>query len=211
MKSDKTNIGQLINIHHEQSMTALVNKQHSLKPDYEPEDLVSVTVPTLSERPEPNKLRQEAATALKKMFSEALTANIKLYALSGYRSYETQLKLFNNYSKREGEEAANRYSARAGQSEHQTGLAMDVTSKSVDFQLHEMFGETKEGIWVKNNAHTFGFIIRYPKNKEEITGYIYEPWHLRYLGVDVATAVYISELTYEEFLVKERIIHEIKS
>src|SRR5699024_2575641 len=108
------------------------------------------------------------------------------------------------YAERNGIEAANRYSAKPGQSEHQTGLVMDITSESVNFDLSEDFGKTPEGEWVANNAHLFGFIIRYPEGKEDITGYIYEPWHLRYLSPDVATAVFESELTYEEFFAKER-------
>lgn len=200
-----------IDIYNNNSITALVNKQNSLQDNYEPDDLVTVDVPTILENPEVNQLRKEAADALKNMFNAALETDIKLYARSGYRSHNTQAMLFENYAKEHGEEAANRYSARPGQSEHQTGLGMDVTSESVNFQLDETFGETAEGKWIQEHAHEFGFIIRYPKNKEEITGYIYEPWHLRYLGIDVATAVYESGLTYEEFLVKEGVIHEINS
>jgi|SRR5690625_1800407 len=200
-----------LDIHSDESMTALVNKQHSLQDNYEPNDLVTVDVPTILENPEVNQLRKEAANALKEMFNEALETNITLYARSGYRSHQTQEQLFNSYAEEHGEEAANRYRARPGQSEHQTGLVMDVTSESVNFQLVEAFDETEEGKWLQDNAHKFGFIIRYPQDKEDITGYIYEPWHLRYLGVDVATAVYESGLTYEEFLVKEGIIHEVNS
>ena len=80
---------------------------------------------------------------------------------------------------------------------------MDITSKQVDFALTEDFGETPDGIWLRDNAHRFGFIIRYPEGKEEITGYTYEPWHIRYLGEEVATAVFESGLTYEEFIEAE--------
>jgi len=191
------------------SITALVNKQHSLDKTYEPTDLVTVDVPTALENPEINQLRKAAADALKEMFSKAKEADIKLYARSGYRSYKTQEALFKNYSAKNGKEAANRYSAKPGQSEHQTGLVMDVTSESVNLQLTEDFGETEEGKWISKHAHEFGFIIRYPKDKENITGYIYEPWHLRYLGIDLATEVYQSGLTYEEFLSEENIEHAI--
>lgn len=200
-----------IDIDNDNSLTVLVNKQHSLKENYEPDDLVTVNVPTILENPEVNQLRKEAADALKEMFDVALDDGISLYARSGYRSHNTQEMLFENYAQKHGEEAANRYSARAGQSEHQTGLVMDITSESVNFQLVEEFANTEEGKWVQENAHQFGFIIRYPKGKEDITGYIYEPWHLRYLGVEVATAVYESGLTYEEFLKEEGIIHETSS
>ena len=182
------------------TLYALVNKELSLDKTYEPDDLVKVDVPTVLENPEINQLRQVAAAALKEMFAEAKKADIYLHARSGYRSYQTQAQLFQNYSAKHGEEAANRYSAKAGQSEHQTGLAMDVTSESVNLELVESFGETKEGKWLREHAHEYGFIIRYPKGKEQITGYMYEPWHIRYIGVQLATDVYKSELTYEEYL-----------
>lgn len=193
------------------SITALVNKEYGLSEDYIPEDLVTVDVPTVLENPEVKQLREEAAKALKEMFTEAEKKDVYLHARSGYRSYNTQVELFNNYAKKHGEEEANRYSAKPGHSEHQTGLVMDVTSESVNLELEESFGETDEGIWLKEHAHEFGFIIRYPQDKEDITGYIYEPWHIRYLGVEVATAVYASGLTYEEYLYEEGLINEVNS
>lgn len=190
-------------------ITALVNKEYGLSENYIPEDLVTVDVPTVLENPEVKQLREEAAKALKEMFTEAEKKDVYLHARSGYRSYNTQVELFNNYAKKHGEEEANRYSAKPGHSEHQTGLVMDVTSESVNLELEESFGETDEGIWLKEHAHEFGFIIRYPQDKEDITGYIYEPWHIRYLGVEVATAVYASGLTYEEYLYEEGLINEV--
>lgn len=182
------------------SIQVLVNKQNSLASDYVPDDLVTVDVPTVLSNPEVNQMRKEAADALKTMFAAAKEAGYKLYARSGYRSYKTQKSLFNSYAAKNGEEAANRFSAKPGQSEHQTGLTMDVTSDSVDRLLTEEFGETEEGRWVRENGHLYGFIIRYPQDKEEITKYKYEPWHLRYLGVELATKVYESGLSYEEYL-----------
>lgn len=182
------------------SLQVLVNKQNSLAPDYVPDDLVTVDVPTVLSNPEVNQMRKEAAGALKAMFAAAEKAGCKLYARSGYRSYKTQQSLFSSYAAKNGEEAANRFSAKPGQSEHQTGLTMDVTSESVDRQLTEKFGETEEGKWVRENGHRYGFIIRYPQNKEAITEYKYEPWHIRYLGIELATKVYDSGLSYEEYL-----------
>lgn len=202
---------QSVKIDEDQSITALVNKEYSLDENYAPEDLVKVDVPTVLENPEVNQLREVAADALKAMFDHAKESDVYLHARSGYRSYQTQVQLFQNYSDNHGEEAANRYSARPGQSEHQTGLVMDVTSESVNYQLEESFGETKEGKWLRDHGHEFGFIIRYPEGKEDITGYIYEPWHIRYLGIDVAIKVYESGLTYEEYLEEEGIIHEVNS
>lgn len=187
----------------------LVNKEYGLTEDYVPEDLITVEVPTVLENPEVNQLRVVAADALKLMFEEAKQSDVYLHARSGYRSYQTQAQLFKNYSERHGEEAANRYSAKPGHSEHQTGLVMDVTSESVDYQLEEIFGETKEGEWLKDHAHEYGFIIRYPQGAEDITGYIYEPWHIRYLGIEMATHVYESELTYEEYLEQEGMTNDV--
>lgn len=182
------------------SIQALVNKAHHLSEDYVPEDLVPVEVPTVLESPEINQLRQEASDALTEMFDAALEDGITLYARSGYRSYNTQAGLYDSYRAAHGEEAANRFSAPPGASEHQTGLAMDVTAESVNLELLEAFGETDEGIWVRENAHESGFIIRYPEGKEEITGYLYEPWHLRYLGTELASDIHESGLTYEEYI-----------
>lgn len=191
------------------SIKALVNKQYDLPEDYEPEDLVTVDVPTVLDNPEIRQLRESAADSLKEMFDAAEEEGIYLHARSGYRSYQTQVQLYNSYVSNHGEEAADRYSARPGHSEHQTGLGMDITSESVNYQLTEAFGDTIEGLWVKDNAHRFGYIIRYPEGKEEITGYQFEPWHLRYLGEELATEVYESNLTYEEYLIERGIAIEI--
>jgi len=201
----------LFNIEDDESITSLVNKINSLEESYVPADLVTVNVPTVLENPEVNQLREEAALALEEMFAAAKESEVYLHARSGYRSYETQVQLFNGYVERHGEEEANRYSAKPGYSEHQTGLVMDVTSESVALQLDEKFGETIEGEWLKEHAHEYGFLIRYPEGMEEITGYIYEPWHLRYFGEEVATLIVESGLTYEEFLVEEGILHEVDS
>lgn len=186
------------------SIIQLVNKQNELGPDDHPTDLVTINVPYVLENPEIKQLREVAAIALEQMFAAAKEENIILYARSGFRSYQTQEQLFEDYANKHGIDAANRFSAKPGQSEHQTGLVMDITSESVDLALTEDFGDTEEGKWVAEHAHQFGFIIRYPKDMEDITGYTYEPWHLRYLGVDVATAVFESNLAYEKFLEEER-------
>lgn len=136
-----------------------------------------------------------ASEKLLEMFAAAKDEEGLYYkVLSGYRSYVDQTIIYNGYVARDGQAAADRYSARPGHSEHQSGLAFDLNKTSTSF------GETPEGIWLKDNCHRFGFIIRYPKDKEEITGYMYEPWHVRYLGVETATAVYESGLCLEEYL-----------
>ncbi|MBF7096377.1 M15 family metallopeptidase [Alkalibacter sp. M17DMB] len=177
----------------------LVNKERSLPQDYVPDDLVHIEVPSVLTNLEVNQLRKSASDALTDLFEEARTAGYTLKARSGYRSYSTQKSLFNNSVARNGLEHAKKYSAPPGHSEHQTGLAMDITSESVNNQLYDSFGATPEGIWVAENAHLFGFIIRYPEGKEDITGYEYEPWHLRYLGIELATDIYKTGLTMEEY------------
>jgi len=118
---------------------------------------------------------------------------------SGYRSYEYQEQLYNNYVAREGKEAADTYSARPGYSEHQTGLVVDVTKENGSFLK---FGNTKEFEWMKENAHKYGFILRYTKEFESITGYTSEPWHYRYVGIDIASYIHEHPMSYEEYFVR---------
>jgi len=177
------------------SITALVNKNHSISASYIPDDLVTLDLPSTRD----TQLRSVAAEALVKLFDAASSAGLNLYCCSGYRSYETQSELYDWNVSTYGVEGAELVSARPGMSEHQLGLAMDVTSASVDFDLLESFGTTAEGQFLKNNAYKYGFIIRYPQDKTDITGYAYEPWHIRYLGVDVATDIYNSGKTMEEY------------
>ncbi len=178
----------------------LINKQNPLPSDYEPTDLVIPDIKFFFDGEHEKKhMRTEAAQALEQLFEMAKEKNIHLFAVSGYRSYKRQEAIFNRNVKKHGFEKANTFSAQPGQSEHQTGLAMDVSCSEVDYRLTQSFGKTQEGQWIKDNAHSFGFIIRYPKGKETITGYMYEPWHLRYVGKELATQIYESELTMEEF------------
>lgn len=135
-----------------------------------------------------------AANALKKLQEAAKKEGFSMPLVSGYRSYETQKRIYNNYISIWGQEYTDTTSARPGHSEHQTGLAFDVG------KLTSSYGETKEGIWLKNNCYKYGFIIRYLKGKENITGYSYEPWHIRYVGVDIATYIMENNLTLEEYL-----------
>lgn len=135
-----------------------------------------------------------ANAALQEMFAAAKNEGLDLFVKSGFRSYTTQKNLYNNYVARDGKDAADRYSARPGHSEHQTGLGFDINKASSSFE------GSPEAIWLAENCYKYGFIIRYPKDKEHITGYIYEPWHIRYLGVDIATNVYNSGLCLEEYL-----------
>ena len=179
----------------------LVNKKRYLDSSYKPNDLVVPNVKfSFDEEREKKYMRKEAAEALEELFERAYKEGVYIFALSGYRSYSTQKWLFENKASEIGEEKANKIIARPGESEHQTGLAMDITSQSVQFDLKTKFGETEEGKWVKDNAHKFGFIIRYAKDKEGITGYNYEPWHLRYVGKKVAEEIYNKGIALEEYL-----------
>lgn len=128
------------------------------------------------------------------MVAAAKKDGISLWIISGYRSYDTQEAIYNRYVNDNGQEEADTYSARPGHSEHQTGLAFDIN------EISYSFGETAAGKWVAENAAQYGFIIRYPQSKQHITGYIYEPWHLRYLGTELAMDVYESGLCLEEYL-----------
>lgn len=154
----------------------LVNKTYHLPSNYDP------------------KVNKEALEALKEMQADCQAIGLNIPLVSGYRSFETQKKLYGNYVKRDGEKIANTYSAKPGESEHQTGLSFDVG------KVDSSFANTKEAKWIDENAYLYGFIVRYPKNKTNITGYIYEPWHIRYLGKKTAKMVYESKLTLEEYL-----------
>lgn len=136
----------------------------------------------------------EAQTAFNQMAAAASKEGLTLSVVSGFRSYTVQQNLYNNYVAQDGKANADRYSARPGHSEHQTGLAFDVNSVSQSFE------NTAEGKWLAANCSKYGFIIRFPKGKESITGYMYEPWHIRYLGVSTAEAIQKSGLTLEEYL-----------
>ena len=128
-----------------------------------------------------------------KLSSAAAQEGLNIYLSSGFRSYDYQAQIYNNYCARDGQAAADTYSARPGYSEHQTGLAIDVN------QIDDSFIGTPEAIWLENHCHEFGFILRYPQGKQDITGYQYESWHIRYVGTDLATQIQNSGLTLEEY------------
>ncbi|KYG89631.1 D-alanyl-D-alanine carboxypeptidase [[Bacillus] sp. KCTC 13219] len=143
----------------------------------------------------------EAKVALEKMLAGAKAAGFNLVAFSGFRSYEYQTTLYTNYVNRDGQKAADRYSARPGYSEHQTGLAYDIGEKGLEsLWLTSEFGETAAGKWLHQHAHEFGFILRYPQGKENITGYMYESWHFRYIGLEMAKAIFEADITLEEYV-----------
>ncbi|HEY4552457.1 MAG TPA: M15 family metallopeptidase [Bacillaceae bacterium] len=191
-------------IRNPENVLALVNKVFALPSVYEPGDLVrpSVAFSFGNQEIEKSYMRKEAAQALEQMFLAAKKENIQLLAASGYRSYSRQVAVLDAEISKVGKEQAVQAVAPPGKSEHQTGLAMDITSESVKFGLTESFGETPEGQWLRDNAHKFGFILRYPKGKESITGYQYEPWHFRYVGTEAAKTIFENNWTLEEYFSK---------
>jgi zinc D-Ala-D-Ala carboxypeptidase len=182
------------------SIAVVVNKKIYLPKNYKPADLVYPKVSFIfKEYVDKRKMRKEAAIALEKMFAAAKKQGIYLSGASGYRSYATQTVVFNNYVKRDGYEKARTYSAIPGTSEHQTGLAIDVSGSNGYCAVSSCFAGTKEANWLAKNSANFGYILRYPKGKEHITGYKYEPWHIRYVGVGIAKDMKARGLTIEEY------------
>ena len=187
-------------IQNPENKLALVNKEYALG-EYKPKDLIRPNVPFVfgNQELEKAQLRKEAAQQLEMMFTDAKSQQIYLTAISGYRSYEYQEMLLEREIAQFGEEKAVMAVAPPGQSEHQSGLAMDISSKSNNFQVNIEFGDTKEGKWLKENASKYGFILRYPEDKVDITKYQYEPWHFRYVGKEAAKVIKENNWTLEEY------------
>lgn len=181
------------------NLWTLVNKERPLPMTYVPSDLM---MPDLSTRAnatvDEKKVRSVINEPLVQMFGDAAKAGHELMIGSAYRSSSTQEQLFNSYVSSAGYEEANKYSAHAGHSEHQTGLAVDISTTTQQCYLSECFIDTADGQWLSENAHKYGFILRYPIGKEAITGYNFEPWHYRYVGIELATAIYESQLTLDQ-------------
>ncbi len=175
---------------------ALVTKETSLKEDYEPSNLQPI--PNYMDPPYDMQLRKKPLEHLKSLWYAAKAEGVYLRVVSAYRSYEYQKNLFQRFADTYGPEKANTFSARAGQSEHQLGTTIDFGGTNVD--LTADFADTDQGRWLAENAHKYGFAMSYPENKKHITGYIYEPWHYRYIGVDSAVEWKGSGLTLKEYL-----------
>ena len=175
----------------------LTNKENLLSEDYIPPDLVKLTCKKISS--DPIQMREVAANALSDMFAAAKEDGIILYAHSGYRSYRTQKTMYSNrLKKNNGKDDG--VVAYPGSSDHQTGLGIDIINKAgIGKKFTTAFAETKEGKWVAENCWNYGFVIRYQKNKEYITQIMFEPWHLRYVGVQVAQYMHENDLSLEEF------------
>ncbi|MDD2181436.1 MAG: M15 family metallopeptidase [Bacilli bacterium] len=175
-------------------LLVLVNKNNKLTSNFIPNNLVIINSTYAND----NKLaREEAQTNFEKLSLSAKVLGYYIIAVSAFRDFEYQNELYNHYVETKGLEYADLASARPGHSEHQTGLAIDVMGSNKDYNK---FDECIEFEWMKNNAHLYGFILRYPEGKEKITGFKYEPWHYRYVGKKVATDIYHKNLTLEEYL-----------
>lgn len=183
-----------------QEWLLLVNKTHPIGEDYKPDDLTSIKYYASDRSAESRYMRKEAAEHFHTLVEAAKTDGYEIVMTTAYRSYGFQSILYNNYVQKHGEAEANKFSAKPGQSEHQTGLCTDVSSPSVNYQLTTDYGEAPEGKWLAEHAHEFGFIIRFPLGKEDITGYQYEPWHIRYVGQPAADEIYEQGITLEEYL-----------
>jgi D-alanyl-D-alanine carboxypeptidase len=183
------------------AILVLANKTSGLPAGYVPPDLTVPNVAfTFTDKSEKRMLRKEAATALEKMFILAGTDKIYLAGVSGYRSEARQKEIYDAYVKSDGQANADRYSSKPGFSEHQTGLAMDVSGTNGKCQAEDCFAGSPEADWIAVHAHEYGFIVHYLKGKESVTGYQYEPWHIRYVGVKVATEIHSKGITLEEYL-----------
>jgi D-alanyl-D-alanine carboxypeptidase len=186
--------GHTIDVTNPNDILVIANKYYKLSSDFVPKDLVRIdtkyavdndrwVIPIVKEN-------------FEKMASDMKKLNLTIQAKSAYRSYQTQAILYNDYVKANGKASADTFSAQAGYSEHQTGLAVDVRAGTGNYGT---FQQSKEYEWMIQNAHKYGFILRYPENKTNITGYKFESWHFRYVGVDIAKYIYENNLTFDEY------------
>lgn len=193
-----------------ENLLTLIKKGFILPKDYEPKDLVFPNIP-ISPNTDNNKLRKNAAQALEEMYQAGLKENYHLVLNSGYRSYESQTEIYNEYFRKYDEVTARGLVAKPGSSEHQLGLSVDLTSQSVLDKQKRVFGDTDEYKWVVKNAHKFGFILRYPKNRTALTGTSNEPWHVRFVGKEVAKIIYDNEWTLEEYILENGFTYDLKA
>jgi LAS superfamily LD-carboxypeptidase LdcB len=185
----------------ENGLFIVINKENSVTEDYKPDDLESIKYYAEDRDPQWRYLRAEAADKFHEMVEAARDDGIDFVMTTAYRSYAFQTILWNNAVTRYGsEEAANNMVARPGESEHQSGLDVDISSSENNYQLNENFGDTEAGKWVSANAADYGFVLRYPSDKTDITGYGFEPWHLRYVGETAAKEITEQGLALEEYV-----------
>jgi len=182
------------------SIWIITNKTHPLPKGYAPADLTQPTISVNTQKSgSENTIRLVLQPSLKQLFDAAKADGLALFMASGYRSETLQATYYNNYVATSGEADANRFSAKPGTSEHQTGLALDIAASSRVCYLDQCFANTPEGKWLASNAYKYGFVLRYPEGKEAETGYMFEPWHYRYVGLDLAKTIHDSGQTLEQY------------
>lgn len=174
------------------SLWLVVNKKRPLNPSsHAPTDLVTPDIPLRSSSGSSEmQVRKPVADALKLMTAQASKESVQLMLASGYRSYGLQTAVYNGYVKTQGRAVADSQSARPGYSEHQSGLSADIEPASRQCEVEDCFASTPEGKWLATNAYKYGFIVRYPKDAQKIVGYKYEPWHMRYVGIELSTELH---------------------
>lgn len=185
---------------HDTGLLILVNKNNYLEENYKPEDLAPIVYFAKDRSAESRFMRAEAAEHFNSMVESAKKSGVEIVMTTAYRSYGFQSVLYNNYVAKYGQAEADKFSAKPGSSEHQTGLAVDVSASSVGYALTDDFDQTSEWKWLIENMVDYGFILRYPKGKTDITGYMYEPWHFRYVGTEVAKIITDEKLALEEYI-----------
>ena len=195
MNLDQTHYEDVYKAEYLNTNKILVNKYNYLENDYVPDNLEEISNKyALDEM----KMVKEAKDAFENMAKDASKEDLKIIAMSTYRSYDYQVNLYNRYVRQDGKEAADTYSGRAGFSEHQTGLAVDVYNEEENYTNFE---KTKEYKWMQENADKYGFILRFPKDKEKETGYHFESWHYRYVGIEAAKYIKENNISFEEYYV----------
>lgn len=178
----------------------VVNKTRPLPEDYVPAEMRSPNMRLRwADDAESMQVSTQAVGDLEALNQAAKQAGIELMLVSAYRSASYQRQLYEGYVRSAGQEEADRFSARPGVSDHQTGLVVDLGRPDGECEIEECFADTKEGKWLAANAYKFGFILRYPEGKEDITGYLYEPWHFRWVGKELAAEIHQTKQTLEEF------------
>lgn len=192
-----------------EKLDVLIKKGFVLSKDYEPKELV---IPNIPIAPDCNnkKLRKDAAKALEEMYQDALKKGYHLVLNSGYRSYESQMEIYEEYFRKYDKITASKLVSKPGSSEHQLGLGVDLTSQSVVDKKRMVFGDSDEYKWVIKNAHKYGFILRYPKDRSSFTGIANEPWHFRYVGKKIAKIIYDNDWILEDYILKYGFDYELK-
>lgn len=185
-----------VDITSDNSITRLISTTFPIDKTYVPSDLIEINVIRKNGTP---KLREEATNALEEMIQASEEAGLKVRVLSAYRSYAEQESLYSYYYNTYGEEWASEIDDHPGASEHQLGLAVDLTQEYSNCDLQACFADTEVYAWLSKHAYEYGFIERYPEEKKEVTGIIYSSWHYRYVGKEEAKKLYESQLTMEEY------------